>query len=443
MTKINLKNKKVAIAMSGGVDSGVAAALLVKAGYQCAGFHMHLWAEQQSSSENKCCSTESLEAARKTAHQLKMPFYTVDFSKIFKKQVVDYFLKAYGSGLTPNPCIFCNKFIKFGELLNYVRKLGFDYLATGHYARVTISSPDENFISVSDSLANKHLLLNKLIGARKMKLSKNLSGSLCHPLFTQKDYFHLLTGKDKVKDQSYFLYNLTQSQLAHVLFPVGEYQKREVVALAKKWQLPVASRPESQEICFLPENDYRPFLKRHIINKIKPGEIVDLKGNLIGEHQGLPLYTIGQRRGFEIRTKSIEQKTKGIIPPFYVIGKNIAKNQLIVGFNKETEIKEFIVKDLNWLNPNYQSLITDYQLLVRIRHQGKLLKCIVKRNKDVHVSLFEPERGVAPGQSAVFYFEHKRETRFPSKARDSYIPVTNRQSLVTDYEVLGGGIIGL
>ncbi|MCX6724832.1 MAG: tRNA 2-thiouridine(34) synthase MnmA, partial [Candidatus Shapirobacteria bacterium] len=175
--------KKIAIAMSGGVDSGVAAALLVKGGDQCTAFHMHLWSET-------------------VKDKRFVPFQVIDFSKIFKKRVVDYFLKAYGNGLTPNPCIFCNKFIKFGELLNYVRKLGFDYLATGHYART------ENG--------------------------------------------HLLMGKDKTKDQSYFLYNLQQKQLAHLLFPVGDYQKKEVVAMAKKWHLPVAQRPESQEICFLP-----------------------------------------------------------------------------------------------------------------------------------------------------------------------------------------------
>lgn len=428
MKKLNLKNKKVAIAMSGGVDSGLAAALLVKAGCQCAGFHMKLWHEPQfhlrgvpqaqhhpggvsGSFENKCCSTESLEAARKTAHQLGMPFYVVDFSQLFKKKVVVDFLKAYGSGLTPNPCILCNKFIKFGELLDYVRKLGFDYLATGHYARIILNSSDGNFDSVSDSLAKKHALLNGGHRRSQGETSQNLSGSL---------RYSLLAGEDKNKDQSYFLYNLTQNQLSHILFPVGEYQKKEVITMAKKWQLPVAYRPESQEICFLPENDYRPFLKRHIANKIKPGEIVDLKGNLIGRHQGLPLYTIGQRRGFFIRTKNIEHRiprsgiplrgTKGIIPPYYIIKKDVKKNQLIVGFGQETEKKEFMVKDLNWIDPNYP-------LFVRIRHQGRLLEAKVENlGTKVKVILNEPERGIAPGQSAVFFYKN---------------------------EVLGGGIISI
>jgi len=370
--KLNSQNKKVAVALSGGVDSGVAAALLIKEGYQCTGFHLHLWSEsiKDKKFENKCCSTESLEVARKTAHQLGMTFQVIDFSQLFKKKVVDYFLKTYAVGLTPNPCVFCNKFIKFGELLNYIRKLGFDYLATGHYARIEA------------------------------------------PKFAQKDCLYLLMGKDKSKDQSYFLYNLTQCQLKHVLFPIGDYQKKEVVALAKKWQLPVATRPESQEICFLPEDDYRPFLKRHISSKIIPGEVVNIKGKMIGRHEGLPLYTIGQRHGFVIRTKNIEHRTKEIIPPFYVIEKNVKKNQLIVGFGKETERKEFLVKDVNWIDPNYplsnseripHSGLINYPLFVKIRHQGGLLKAkVLVQKAKLRVILNEPERGIAPGQAAVF-----------------------------------------
>ena len=365
MVKTNLKNKKVAIAMSGGVDSGVAAAILVKAGYQCAGFHMHLWSEYSKDKilENKCCSTASLEAARKTTHQLGMPFYIVDFSQLFKKKVVTDFLKAYGQGLTPNPCVVCNKFIKFGELFNYVRKLGFDYLATGHYLQIVNDNSYRLFLSL-----------------------------------------------DKNKDQSYFLYNLKQEQLPHILFPVGAYQKKEVIALAKKWKLPVAERQESQEICFLAENDYRPFLKRHIPQKIKSGEVVNLEGNYLGIHQGLPLYTIGQRHGFEIKAKEKQSMNirKGAIPPFYVIGKNVSKNQLIVGFGQETEIKDFQVKSLNWLRSDYQKIISKHQLLVRVRHQGKLLKAKIELSGlKAKVILFEPERGIAPGQSAVFFYKNE------------------------------------
>jgi tRNA-specific 2-thiouridylase len=382
--------KKIAIAMSGGVDSGVAAALLAKEGCQCTGFHLHLWSEtiKDKRFENKCCSTESLETARKTAHQLGIPFQVIDFSKIFKKQVVDYFLKAYGDGLTPNPCVFCNKFIKFGELLNYIRKLGFDYLATGHYARVVLCSPDGNFDSVSDSLAKNCFLLNESHRRSQNETSQNLSGSL---------YYSLLMGVDKFKDQSYFLYNLTQGQLSYILFPVGNYQKKEVVRMAKKWELPVAHRPESQEICFLPENDYRPFLKRQIPQKIIPGEVVDKGRGVIGKHQGLPLYTIGQRHGFEVD----RQNQTPILPPYYVIGKNIKKNQLIVGFGREAEKKEFEVKQASWINPLTQNFL---KCQVRIRHQGSLLMARVEKQKTkLRVILDEPERGIAPGQAAIFY----------------------------------------
>lgn len=373
--------------MSGGVDSGVAAALVVKTGHEAAGFHMHLWAEPVTSYqllvtsfENKCCSTESLEAARKTADQLGIPFYKVDFlEEIFKKRVVDYFLKEYGLGRTPNPCVMCNRFIKFGELKDYAKRLGYDYLATGHYARVIKVTSDQQSVT------------------RKNKNRSLITG------------YRLLQGVDKAKDQTYFLYNLTQEKLAQVMFPVGDYLKTEVIKMAKKWKLPVAEHPESQEICFYQEKDYRPFLKRQMPKKIIPGEVVNIKGKVIGEHQGLPLYTIGQRHGFEITDKKV-------IGPLYVVDKKVKKNRLVVGFGKEVEKKEFNLKDVNWIDPLTAKRLP-LNAKVRIRHQGELLGCRVKGlGPRVKVILDEPERGVAPGQAAVFYQQE---------------------------EVLGGGIIGI
>jgi len=281
--------------------------------------------------------------------------------------VVDYFLKEYGLGRTPNPCVMCNRFIKFGELLHHAKKLGYDYLATGHYAR--IAGDTQNV---------------------RRKTKKDVS----------RITYHLLRARDEQKDQSYFLYNLTQKQLSQVMFPVGGYTKKEVVAMAKKWKLPVAERPESQEICFFPEADYRPFLRRQIREKIIPGEVVDTQGKVIGKHQGIPLYTIGQRHGFEITDKKV-------IGPLYVIGKKIKKNQLVIGFGKEAEKKEFFVKEVNWIIPeNELTSLRDNELRckVRIRHQGKLLGCRVKGiGSRVKVVLDEGERGMAPSQAAVFY----------------------------------------
>jgi len=232
--------------------------------------------------------------------------------------------------------------------MNYAQTLGYDYLATGHYARV---KEDEDF--------------------------------------------HLLMGKDRNKDQSYFLYNLTQKKLAQVMFPVGDYQKTEAIKMARKWKLPVAERPESQEICFYPEKDYRPFLKRQIKGKIVPGKVVDIKGKVIGEHQGLPLYTIGQRHGFKITDKKV-------IGPLYVVDKKAKKNQLVVGFGKQAERKEFLVKEVNWVSGKAPG--KEIKCQVRIRHQGELLSAKLSIiNYQLSINLDESERGVAPGQAAVFY----------------------------------------
>ncbi len=357
-----MRVKKIAVALSGGVDSGVAVALVERAGYKVAGFYLQLWREKATKAD------KSLQAAQKTAQHLNIPFYVVDFQEVFKKRVVDYFLKEYAQGLTPNPCVRCNQIIKFGELMKYAQRSGYDYLATGHYARIK-----------------------------------------------QNHGFHLLKGKDEQKDQSYFLYNLSQEQLNHTLFPVGNYQKKKVVGMAKKWKLPVAERPESQEICFFKENDYRPFLKRQILEKIIPGEVVDTKGKVIGEHQGLPLYTTGQRHGFRITDKKV-------IGPLYVVNKKVKKNQLVVGFGKEVEKKEFEVREVNWIAGKVPK--KEFKCRVRIRHQGELLEGRVKdTGSGVRVVLDESERGVAPGQAAVFYLP--------------------RQQAGQGEEVLGGGIIAI
>lgn len=422
------------IALSGGVDSAVAAAILVKQGYGVTGIHLHLWNENCDTQkvisktknkkdqktfhlshityhENKCCNTESLEAARKTAFQLGIPFHILNFEDIFKKTVVKSFLDEYGEGQTPNPCVICNKKIKFGALLEYVRAMGFEYLATGHYVRLIMET-------------------------QKLKVKSQNHNS-------KVKTWHLLAGIDNRKDQSYFLYHLTQDQLAHLLFPLGGYTKPEVRKLAEKYNLPSAKRPESQEICFFAEKDYRPFLERNMAGKIRPGKVVDTGGNIIGRHRGLPLYTIGQRHGFAVGEKLKAQNSKckanekdfRLIPPFYVIRKDVKKNQLVVGFGKETEVKEFGVKGVNWIQSNEKLIMNNRKtgLFVRIRHGGALLN--VKRQEakgksnEVRIILEEAQRGISPGQSAVIYKKFKinnEKLKMPGKG---------------DMEVVGGGII--
>lgn len=351
------RGSKVAVGLSGGVDSAVAAALLVEQGYEVLGLFMHLWHEDRpfgfggNTWENKCCSTESLEAARGTASKLGIPLYMVDYRQDFRETVVEPFLAEYRAGRTPNPCVFCNKFIKFGKLLEYARTLGCDYLATGHYAQI-------------EELGERYLLK---------------------------------TSADPIKDQTYFLWQLSQSQLEHILFPVGGLTKPQVRELASERSLPSATRPESFEICFIADS-LEDFLRREIPEEIKPGPVIDSGGEVIGQHVGLPLYTYGQRRGFEL------QKYQGI--PLYVVGMDRSQNALIVGRGVSAEVRGFAVERVNWIAEPPSDVIS---CLVRVRHQGELLVGSVEMSADDHgmVSLVEPTWPMAPGQSAVFYQDDK------------------------------------
>lgn len=348
------KRKKVLVAMSGGVDSSVAAKLLVEAGYEVAGIFLNFWKDESAggAGENRCCSLESLIDARKVAAKVKIPFYTFDFSLPFKKAVVDNFLSEYAAGRTPNPCVVCNKEIKIGRLIKYALKLGFDYVATGHYLRI------------------------KKVGSN----------------------YQLFKAKDKNKDQSYFLYTFSQDELKHLLFPLGDYNKPKVRKLAAKYGLEVEAKPESQDICFL-SGSHNNFLKKNL--SLQSGPIKILESNKqIGEHQGLPLYTIGQRRGIEI----------GGTGPYYVAKLDYKNNILYVvkEWNKEVLYqKSLIAKKVNWLSGHEPKLPFRTQAVIRYGH--KPVACLVTKlkTKNYLVEFRSAQRAITPGQSVVFYDKEK------------------------------------
>lgn len=343
----------VVVAMSGGVDSSVAAALLVEQGYNCIGVMMRLWAEmgEGEGSTNKCCSLESVHDARRVADQLGIPFYLINVEQPFKQHVVDFFINGYSAGLTPNPCIECNRHIRFDYLLNYARRLGADYLATGHYARLR-HQPD---------------------------------GTV-----------HLLKAVDEQKDQSYVLSVMGQDELRDVLFPVGDYPKPEIRQLAAARGLPIASKHDSMDLCFIFDDDYRRFLRDWTTNAMRPGPIVDRQGRSYGEHQGLPGYTIGQRKGLGI---------SGASEPLFVLELDHATNTLVVGSAVELGRQQLTATNLNWTldTPPLDGL----QAQCKIRYRAQALPCTLwpQSNGDVTVVFDEPLRDITPGQGAVFYLD--------------------------------------
>ena len=363
------RKQKIIVAMSGGVDSSVAAALLKRQGYEVIGVFMHFWAETRSDAsidtryhENRCCSLEAYSDARRVAGKLDIPFYTMNLKIPFKKWVVDYFLKEYQAGRTPNPCVECNRFIKFGELLRKARAMGADFVATGHYARVV-----EDKRPSLDSPSRR--------GGQKIK---------------DKRIYRLLKGKDKKKDQSYFLYTLMQEQLKHILFPVGSYTKPQVRKMAKKFGLPVHAKKDSQEICFVGAR-LQEFLKKWL--EIKSGKLVELEtGKVLGKHGGLPFYTIGQRKGLGLGGG-----------PFYVAAINVRNNKLYVSRDpKKLFSRELIAEKVNWIIGREPKL--PVHLKARIRYKHKEESCIVKREKNVYKVIFDKsQRAITPGQSVVFY----------------------------------------
>jgi tRNA-specific 2-thiouridylase len=342
------EGSKVAVAMSGGVDSSVAAALLTEQGYDVFGMMLRLWSEPGKEMANRCCTPDAMARAKRIAAQLGIPFYVVDAKDVFRETVVEYFLDGYTQGVTPNPCLMCNRHIRWEFLLNRALALGADFMATGHYARVQ-RTPGE-------------------------------------PV-------RLLRGKDTHKDQSYVLAVLEQQQLAKAIFPVGEYTKPEVRVLAEKFKLPAAHIKDSQDLCFLAGTDYQGFLQRFAPQSISPGQIVTTSGEVIGEHNGLAFYTIGQRKGLGIAHRE----------PLYVIKKDIETNTLVVGTKGEMGTQELTAGSVNWVSGQPRTAPFDAE--VKIRYSAKFVPGVVSpsENGQFKVKFLHPLRDITPGQAAVAY----------------------------------------
>ncbi|MDR1702712.1 MAG: tRNA 2-thiouridine(34) synthase MnmA [Sporomusaceae bacterium] len=338
---------KVVVAMSGGVDSSLTAALLAHQGYDVVGVTMKLW--EQKKAEGGGNPPSAVDDARSVAAGLDIPFQVLDFTAEFQDLVIDYFCREYARGRTPNPCVVCNKHLKFGKLFAAALALGADHVATGHYARI-----------VSDPVRKRHLLLK---------------------------------GLDTAKDQSYVLYNLKKDALSRLILPLGAYTKQETREIAKKMGLKVADKPDSQEICFIPDNDYKAFLKEQASTVFKKGKIVDTAGKVWGEHEGIEFFTVGQRKGLG--------GTFG--KPVYVVAINAAKNEVVIGDSADIFAAACLVENLNFIS--IDELSEPLPVEVKIRYAAAPAPAVIVPLADgkVKVEFQKPQRAVTPGQSAVFY----------------------------------------
>ena len=341
-----MENKKVLLGMSGGVDSSVSALLLKERGYEVIGTTLELFAG------SSCCNIDTYLDAKNVCSQLGIPHFTFDYKKEFREKVIDDFIECYSNCKTPNPCIECNKYMKFGVMYEKAKELGCNYIATGHYAKTEYSEKYKRWV-----------------------LKKSKAGR---------------------KDQSYVLWNIPKNLIEHVIFPLSDFEaKEEIRKIARDNNLKVANKPDSEDICFVPDGNYKRFLEENSDIKPKIGDIVNLNGKVLGKHKGLYHYTIGQRRGLGISNKT----------PLFVLGFNKDKSQVIVGEEKDLYKKEIEVKDINLLL--FDKIEGKLEVNVKTRYSAKEAKAtIYQENDDIIKIIFdEPQRAITPGQSAVFYID--------------------------------------
>ncbi|HUA39019.1 MAG TPA: tRNA 2-thiouridine(34) synthase MnmA [Candidatus Sulfopaludibacter sp.] len=372
------KRQRVVCGMSGGVDSSATAALLLEQGYEVIGITLKLWPQDcVNRAEDKCCGPQAVTDARAVCHTLGIPYYLIDEAAEFQKHVIQYFADEYKAGRTPNPCVMCNQNLKFGRLIDRARQLGADCIATGHFARVerVCSSRREEAPSKNSELRTPNSEINQ-------------------SLVTSAPTRHLLKrGRDLKKDQSYFLFSLRQDQLARAMFPLGEKTKSDTREVARHCQLKTADKEESMEICFVPDNNYGGFLRQAGLAQKHRGEIVDLHGTVLGHHDGIEFYTIGQRRGLGITTPK----------PVYVVELDAEDNRVVVGDETALDRDEFTAMNCNWIP--FDKLTEPVEVIAKIRynHPGTLATVTPAGNGAVNVKLHSAQRAITPGQAAVFY----------------------------------------
>ena len=357
--------------MSGGVDSSATAALLLEQGYEVIGITLKLWPQDcVNRAEDKCCGPQAVTDARAVCHKLGIPYYLIDEAAEFQKHVIQYFADEYKVGRTPNPCVLCNQNLKFGRLIDRANQLGAQFIATGHFARVEFSPQPAGRADLPVSPDAQQRVPTKLPGRYLLK-----------------------RGRDSRKDQSYFLFSLRQDQLARAMFPLGEKTKSDTREVARHCNLKTADKEESMEICFVPDNDYGKFLREANLVQKHRGDIVDLHGRVLGHHDGIEFYTIGQRKGLGITTPK----------PVYVIELDAANNRVIVGNDSALDRDEFTVDRCNWIP--FDNLTEPIEVTTKIRynHPGTAATVTPLGVGGAKVKLHEPQRAITPGQAAVFY----------------------------------------